>query len=402
MECLKTLWIMYKNVNIYNKRNGKYMKKRIIVVVLIIAIIQSFGMCVFANTIDELKQQKKETEEKHTDIKEELSIELDAICELDAEISEYEKEIGQLEGKIEELNASIKNSEIEIENLQKEHAEKEKLLEDRLVAIYMAGNTTYLDVLLSSEDITSLISNYYMVQQLAEADNKLLETIEEQENKIQSTKQKMENEKKEIDTAKREIEDKNNELKSKRVTRQEKADNLSAEEKSLKDKIEEYQNSIDKMEEELAKAFENSNYESTYSGGQMEWPIPGEYYITSYVGWRWGRMHKGIDIGADEYTPVIAAEAGEVIICTYDTGGYGYYIAINHGNGYITLYGHLNEQLVSVGQRVARGERIALSGNTGGSTGPHLHFEVRYLSSGRADAWNFFYNAEVKNPLDFV
>ena len=94
------------------------MKKRIIVVVLIIAIIQSFGMCVFANTIDELKQQKKETEEKHTDIKEELSIELDAICELDAEISEYEKEIGQLEGKIEELNASIKNSEIEIENLQ--------------------------------------------------------------------------------------------------------------------------------------------------------------------------------------------------------------------------------------------------------------------------------------------
>ena len=50
------------------------------------------------------------------------------------------------------------------------------------------------------------------------------------------------------------------------------------------------------MEEELAKAFENSNYESTYSGGQMEWPIPGEYYITSYVGWRWGRMHKGIDI----------------------------------------------------------------------------------------------------------
>lgn len=124
MECLKTLWIMYKNVNIYNKRNGKYMKKRIIAVVLIIAIIQSFGMCVFANTIDELKQQKKETEEKHTDIKEELSIELDAICELDAEISEYEKEIGQLEGKIEELNASIKNSEIEIENLQKEHAEK--------------------------------------------------------------------------------------------------------------------------------------------------------------------------------------------------------------------------------------------------------------------------------------
>lgn len=177
---------------------------------------------------------------------------------------------------------------------------------------------------------------------------------------------------------------------------------MSKEEKKLEQQITDYQDAIDRMEEELARAFENSDYQGTYAGGQMEWPIPGAYYITSYVGWRWGRMHKGIDIGADEYTPVIAAEAGEVIICTYDTGGYGYYIAINHGNGYITLYGHLNEQLVSVGQRVSRGQRIALSGNTGGSTGPHLHFEVRYLSSGRADAWNFFYNAEVKNPLDFV
>ena len=70
--------------------------------------------------------------------------------------------------------------------LQKEYIEKEQLLRDRLVAIYMAGNTTYLDVLLSSEDITSLISNYYMVQQLAEADNKLLETIEEQGGDIQN------------------------------------------------------------------------------------------------------------------------------------------------------------------------------------------------------------------------
>ena len=378
------------------------MLKKILSIILIIILMQSFCLTTLANSIDDLKQQKKDAEEKHTDIEEKLSTELDAICNLDAEINECEKEIGKLEGKIEALNKSIKESENEIERLQKEYIEKEQLLRDRLVAIYMAGETTYLDVLLASEDLTSLISNYYMVQQLAEADNQLLESIESEEKKIQEIKTNLENEKAEIDAAKKEIEVKNNELKNKRASRQEKADNLSKEEKKLEQQIADYQDAIDRMEEELARAFENSDYQGTYAGGQMEWPIPGAYYITSYVGWRWGRMHKGIDIGADEYTPVIAAEAGEVIICTYDTGGYGYYIAINHGNGYITLYGHLNEQLVSVGQRVSRGQRIALSGNTGGSTGPHLHFEVRYLSSGRADAWNFFYNAEVKNPLDFV
>ena len=246
------------------------MLKKILSIILIIILMQSFCLTTLANSIDDLKQQKKDAEEKHTDIEEKLSTELDAICNLDAEINECEKEIGKLEGKIEALNKSIKESENEIERLQKEYIEKEQLLRDRLVAIYMAGETTYLDVLLASEYLTSLISNYYMVQQLAEADNQLLESIESEEKKIQEIKTDLENEKAEIDAAKKEIEVKNNELKNKRASRQEKADNLSEEEKKLEQQITDYQDAIDRMEEELARAFENRDYQGTYAGGQME------------------------------------------------------------------------------------------------------------------------------------
>ena len=101
------------------------MLKKILSIILIIILMQSFCLTTLANSIDDLKQQKKDAEEKHTDIEEKLSTELDAICNLDAEINECEKEIGKLEGKIEALNKSIKESENEIERLQKEYIEKE-------------------------------------------------------------------------------------------------------------------------------------------------------------------------------------------------------------------------------------------------------------------------------------
>ena len=110
---------------------------------------------------------------------------------------------------------------------------KEKLLKDRLVAIYMAGETTYLDVLLASEDLTSLISNYYLVQQLAQADNELLTSIENQEKTMQEAKTKFENEKNEVNTAKTEIDNKNNALKASKQEKQTKVDNLNSDQKKI-------------------------------------------------------------------------------------------------------------------------------------------------------------------------
>lgn len=104
------------------------------------------------------------------------------------------------------------------------------------------------------------------------------------------------------------------------------------------------------------------------------WPAKG--VLTSGYGWRWGRMHKGIDIAAPIGTPVLAAAPGEVISAGWNSGGYGNLVKILHADGSITVYAHNSRILVQQGQQVAQGEQISAMGSTGFSTGPHLHFEV--------------------------
>ena len=108
--------------------------------------------------------------------------------------------------------------------------------------------------------------------------------------------------------------------------------------------------------------------------GALAWPVSGP--VTSGFGVRWGRMHEGIDIGVGEGTPVQAAAAGVVIYAGW-MSGYGNLVVIDHGNGLSTAYAHNSSLVVGVGRSVAGGEVVSYSGNTGNSTGPHVHFEVR-------------------------
>lgn len=99
------------------------------------------------------------------------------------------------------------------------------------------------------------------------------------------------------------------------------------------------------------------------------------YSFTSGYGSRWGTLHAGVDLAAPTGTPVYAAYSGTISLARW-YGGYGYAVKIKHGNGYTTLYGHNSRLLVKAGQRVTSGQKIALMGSTGDSTGPHLHFET--------------------------
>lgn len=110
------------------------------------------------------------------------------------------------------------------------------------------------------------------------------------------------------------------------------------------------------------------------------WPAQG--VLSSGYGWRWGRLHKGIDIAAPVGTPIFAAASGEVISAGWNSGGYGNLVKLQHLDGSITLYAHNNRILVNNGQRVRKGEQIAEMGNTGFSTGSHLHFEIHSKNRG--------------------
>ncbi|WP_338460832.1 peptidoglycan DD-metalloendopeptidase family protein [Synechococcus elongatus] len=110
------------------------------------------------------------------------------------------------------------------------------------------------------------------------------------------------------------------------------------------------------------------------------WPARG--ILSSGYGWRWGRMHRGIDIAGPVGTPIVAAAAGVVVTAGWNSGGYGNLVEIQHPNGSLTLYAHNNRILVRPGERVQQGQIVAEMGSTGRSTGPHLHFEVHPRGNG--------------------
>lgn len=112
------------------------------------------------------------------------------------------------------------------------------------------------------------------------------------------------------------------------------------------------------------------------TGGTFGIPVPVPYYVSSPWGQREGEFHQGIDFAAAENTPIYASDAGKVVHASFNNGGFGYYVCIEHSNGLFTGYAHMNNTMVSVGQQVSKGQQVGLMGNTGASQGVHLHFNV--------------------------
>ncbi|MFN7678586.1 MAG: peptidoglycan DD-metalloendopeptidase family protein [Cyanobacteriota bacterium] len=121
--------------------------------------------------------------------------------------------------------------------------------------------------------------------------------------------------------------------------------------------------------------------------GPWLWPTNGVF--TSAYGWRWGRMHKGIDIANNVGTPILAAQSGEVTFAGWSDGGYGYLVELTHPDGSRSLYAHQSRILVQVGEEVRKGQQIGQMGSTGRSTGPHLHFEIHAPGLGAVNPMEF-------------
>ena len=138
--------------------------------------------------------------------------------------------------------------------------------------------------------------------------------------------------------------------------------------------------------DELSKQFAREQEEalrSALANGTFIWPVPDCTLLTSRVGYRmhpilgYERFHAGVDIGAKAGDTIIASDGGTVAVAEY-SDSYGNYVLINHGNGYTTLYAHMSSMAVEAGQAVEQGDTLGYVGSTGWSTGPHLHFEIRY------------------------
>lgn len=389
------------------------MKQKISATLLCLILIASICIPTLATTTSELQNQKNEVSEQikdakdqQTQVKQELSNEMKEISNLDNSISEVESQISTLENEISNLQTSISQKQKELEKKQKEHDDNQKLMEERMVVMYETGGTSFLDMLFSSKNIVEFISNYYLLQQVTECDKELLDTIEREQEEIGNTKKQLEDEKTRVDSAKKEKETKSNLLKTKKAQREQKANALSQEEKQLQSEIEQHNQKLKQIENQIQAELrrieeERKNQNASNNGsagikfdGSFVWPCNNRY-ITSTVKNRWGRKHKGIDIGA-RYENVYATASGYAYPLE-NPGGYGHYIIVIHGNNYISLYGHLNAYKVSYGQYVSQGQVIAQSGNSGASQGAHLHFEIR-----RASSISNYFSVSPLNPLDYL
>lgn len=391
------------------------MKKKIVSIILVILILQYFCTFVFAEnsvtnettnevtneiSLDEQKQiVEDKIEEANTEleyVQGEMSTTMLRVQETEDKIMKYEKEIQELGTKMKDLQESIDEANQKLAIASQSYQEKTDMLAKRLVAIYESGDTQYLDVLLKSSNITEFISRYYIIQEIAEYDNILIEQIEEEKNNIETTSKKLENEQAEIKIIKAKSEQTSIVLSNMNTLQQSYINQLSDDEKKLQEQITAYKKEQEEIEAQILLATNGIDADIQYTGGEMLWPVAiSGTSITSGYGVREHpiqgvvKEHTGIDIGNTPLgSPVVAAADGVVTYAGW-LGGYGNCVMINHGDGIVTLYGHGNKILTSVNQEVKQGDVIMEVGSTGNSTGPHLHFEVRI-------------NGNYTNPLNFV
>ena len=385
------------------------------IVIILIVLLQNTMVFAAADTsaleneqnknkeqINDLNDQKDQVQEEKSNTQEEVN-------DLSAQISDYQAQINDLNSKINDLNNQIEESQKKLDEAQAKYNENKKLAEERLVVMQESGDTTYLDLILSSDSITDLISGYYLASELAEADTELLSNLESERQEVEKAKQDLESKKKELDTSKASKQSITTQLQTAKNEKTQKVADLSEDEKELQARIDELQEENDRIAGEIQEAQRkyaaqiaalnnkknNSSSSSNSSGSNSSGGSSGGSYnsgstgrlqrpvssgrVTAGMTYPSGGYHGGIDFGVSSGTPVYAADDGVVIKTANLTTSYGTYVVIQHAGGLQTWYAHgtRGSILVSPGQTVSRGQQIMLSGNTGNSTGPHLHFEVR-------------------------
>ena len=367
----------------------------------IVAIMLLQYNVVIGATKSELNASSSETDKKIEEAKEELenigaekSETLKQVEDLMAQISSYQSEIDELDTKISGINTQIESAQDKINEKQENYDEQQDLLEKRLVATYEAGETSYLDVLLSSSSLTDLISNYYLISEITESDMELMEKIEKEKQEIENAKQELETSKQELDNTRAQKQQKSTELQNAKAQKDSYVAQLNEDEKNTQAELEQFEQDKRDIQAQLA---EIARKEAVSSGGSNGSNIANNPSSSGYIrpivgygitcGWMGYSGHTGVDFSGSGIAgkPILAAKAGTVVTSTalkYSNGNYrsyGEYIVINHHDGTMTLYAHgaPGSRLVSAGQSVSQGQQIMSVGTTGNSTGYHLHFEVR-------------------------
>lgn len=368
------------------------------------------------------EQEAGEAEAELMEIEEELQEVNEEVRQLDEDTAKTNEQIREKQGEIDETNERIDELRERIEELQERIEERDELLKDRVKSMYQnGGSVNYIEVILGAQSFGDLIERVSALNTIAQQDRNILEQHIADMQELEEAKQELEGELESLENQMAELEELLEQLEQQREEKERLMDTLEEKESSLSDKLmsieeeqeilaaqeaiakqelddwEEEQKRIEeerKRQEEERKRQEQQAKSSSGGGGSSSggssdngtpdnsgtFMRPATGTITSGYGPRWGRVHHGIDIGLGgrSNVEVVAAESGTVVQ-SYYSPSYGNTVLIRHnvdGQTITTLYAHLENRAVSSGQHVSRGDFLGYMGNTGRSTGPHLHFEV--------------------------
>jgi len=367
------------------------------------------------NELEELKEQKKEIDKQIAEYQKVINANAKDMKTLVEKKNAIDQQIFMLHEKGANINEQIVAYSTLIADKQEELDQAETRLETlntkyraRVRAMEEQGSLSYWYVLFKANSFTDLLDRMNMIQEIAAADERRLQEMSEAAAQVNEAKEALEVERQALEASRAELEESQKELDAKRLE----ADQLLQELVAIDEEYKAYmaaakkeaaakQEEIDDVKDEITKKEweEQQNSSSSSSGSSSSKPNDtNDYYVesnatwlkpckytklTSPFGWRvhpvhkdW-RFHYGVDLAGSAGTPIKATRAGTVKTAKYSSSA-GYYVTIDHGDGFSSQYMHMTHYIVKAGQKVEAGEVIGYMGSTGTSTGNHLHFSILY------------------------
>ena len=335
---------------------------------------------------DENYSNMVSTVEQKAAIDQEMTLLSNKIATTNEQIAAYSQMIADTQDQLEKAQE-------ELRDLSQQHRERIRVMEEK-------GNLTYWEVIFEANSFMDLLDRLNMVEEINEADRKRIEEMRIASDLVTATQLTLESEKQTLEESRVQLAADEEALEEKRAEsdellrelekQSEEYERLMAESEILQDELmleiaaKEKELAAAKYDEYLAKlALQGENPPS-----DATWvtPVSG-YTLTSPFGMRvhpilgTSRMHNGIDMACAQGTPIYATRAGTVTVASYQAGGAGNYVSINHLDGFASIYMHMTNYVVSAGQSVSQGQLIGYVGSTGLSTGPHLHFGISYAGT---------------------
>lgn len=354
--------------------------------------------------LEELEKEKDAIDEKVKELEGQVSENFGEMEKIVAQKDLIDQEVFLLNQQIDNINAQISEYGLLIADKQDELEEAEEHLlqlqeknKERIRAMEKNSGLSYWSVIFKANSFVDLLDRLKMIEEIAEADKERLEEMAIAAEVVAAAKAELETQKVALEESKLELDAAQAELAVKRAEADKLLSELVAIGQEYEDLLEKSEDEQQELALEIAKAEKeynaakkkeqeaanpgNGGYAPPSSAG---WIVPCRYIaMTSPFGMRWHpisggyKMHYGVDLANNTGTPIYAARSGTVSAASYN-GSAGYYVSINHGDGFSSIYMHMTHYIVRSGQYVEQGQVIGYMGSTGGSTGPHLHFGISY------------------------